>query len=235
MKSFYILLIAAVAAITSGCTASGPLHNTDTVTLPNGAHALRVQCQGLLEGSSVCMSEAHKLCGDKAVQLIGAVTRGVDGSAPDASAREITFVCAVPVQPVVQQPAPQPVAKPVPAPVPVAVRKILLQGDANFTTGSAVLTPIAQQRLDQFIEANRGADLGRVVINGYTDSTGNAASNMRLSDARARSVQQYLVSHAVRATSYDVRGFGSAGPVASNATVAGRALNRRVEVQVAGQ
>jgi OmpA-OmpF porin, OOP family len=234
MKTISILVAAAATGVmAAGCTtASGPAHNTNIVTLPNGAQAFQVQCSGLFEGSNTCFSEARKICGDKPVQLIGAVSPAVNGGKLEEQVREITFNCAVPAPAVVQQPVPQ--AAPVPAPAPAPV-KMVLQGDANFATGSAVLMPVAQQQLDQFIGGNRGIDLGRVTISGYTDSTGSAKGNQRLSEERASSVQQYLVSHGVRAASYSVRGYGSAAPVASNATAAGRALNRRVEVQVAAQ
>jgi outer membrane protein OmpA-like peptidoglycan-associated protein len=74
-----------------------------------------------------------------------------------------------------------------------------------------------------------------MTIAGYTDSTGSAELNNRLSAARARSVQSYLATAGLRASKWDVEGYGSASPVASNATAIGRAKNRRVEIQVDGK
>ncbi|WP_084675738.1 OmpA family protein [Caballeronia insecticola] len=55
-----------------------------------------------------------------------------------------------------------------------------------------------------------------------------------MSQARAVSTQNYLTSHGLRAEQYEVHGFGPASPVATNATVAGRAQNRRIEINTNG-
>lgn len=70
-----------------------------------------------------------------------------------------------------------------------------------------------------------------VDIQGYTDSTGNDAINVPLSQKRADAVSTYLKSCGVSSTQIQkVQGYGSANPVADNSTSAGQALNRRVEV-----
>ncbi len=71
-----------------------------------------------------------------------------------------------------------------------------------------------------------------IMLAGHTDSTGSAEYNMGLSQRRARSVADYLVTQNVNSTRLDVRGFGMDEPVADNDTAAGRALNRRVEVAI---
>jgi outer membrane protein OmpA-like peptidoglycan-associated protein len=71
----------------------------------------------------------------------------------------------------------------------------------------------------------------RVEIGGHTDNTGNAASNMRLSLARAQAVRNYFIGKGIAADRLTARGYGSTQPVANNATVAGRAENRRVELK----
>jgi outer membrane protein OmpA-like peptidoglycan-associated protein len=78
-------------------------------------------------------------------------------------------------------------------------------------------------------------DIDHLTIAGYTDSTGSADLNNRLSDARARSVQSYLANAGLRASKWDVQGYGSASPIAPNTTAIGRAKNRRVEIQVDGK
>ena len=72
-------------------------------------------------------------------------------------------------------------------------------------------------------------DLGVISIEGHTDSKGNDASNLRLSDARARSVLAFLVQQGLPAARLTAQGFGEARPIADNANEAGRARNRRVE------
>jgi OmpA-OmpF porin, OOP family len=243
---FFRLFIAVACAVGfAGCTtSSGLTHNTDIVTLANGSHAYRVQCLGLMESSKSCLDQVKKICGNRTAIAVSAVDRAGAGFKPENDPREITFVCDTPVvqQPAPVQPRPAPVVvAPVPVPVPAQVRvpapvrKITLQGDANFAVGSATLTPAANASLDSFVEANRGIDIEHLTIAGYTDSTGSAALNDRLSSARARSVQSYLATAGLRASKWDVQGYGSASPVAPNTTVQGRTRNRRVEIQVDGK
>jgi outer membrane protein OmpA-like peptidoglycan-associated protein len=71
-------------------------------------------------------------------------------------------------------------------------------------------------------------------IGGYTDNTGDAALNVRLSAKRAQAVRQYLIRHGVPADMLKAEGFGDARPVADNATDAGRSANRRIEFKALG-
>ncbi len=71
-----------------------------------------------------------------------------------------------------------------------------------------------------------------IMLAGHTDSTGAAEYNYRLSERRAGSVADYLVTQNVNSARLDIRGFGKDEPVADNDTAAGRALNRRVEVAI---
>ncbi|SEK11688.1 OmpA family protein [Paraburkholderia diazotrophica] len=231
----FIRTLTAVACAVgiAGCTSySGPTHNTDIVTLSDGTQAYRVQCLGLAEGIQACMAEIKRLCGDKQVKRI-------DPADPESTdfvwlneRREITFQCETPV---VATSAPAVVATPVAAPVVAPVRKVTLQSDANFAVNSAVLMPAATAKLDGFIAQNRDVGIERLTIAGYTDSTGSAKLNERLSAARARSVQRYLATAGVRASMWDVQGYGAASPVAPNTTAVGRAKNRRVEIQIDGK
>jgi len=72
-----------------------------------------------------------------------------------------------------------------------------------------------------------------VDINGHTDSTGGQAHNQALSERRAMSVANYLNGRNVDGRRMSVMGYGPSRPIASNATAAGRAQNRRVEIQIA--
>jgi outer membrane protein OmpA-like peptidoglycan-associated protein len=71
-----------------------------------------------------------------------------------------------------------------------------------------------------------------VDINGHTDSTGNPQSNLDLSQRRAFSVSTYLSNQHVDGRRFRVQGLGDTQPIATNATSAGRAQNRRVEIQI---
>jgi outer membrane protein OmpA-like peptidoglycan-associated protein len=75
--------------------------------------------------------------------------------------------------------------------------------------------------------------IDRIAVRGYTDSTGKAAANQTLSEQRAQKVKEYLVLYQnIPSAKVTVAGLGADQPVASNATDAGRALNRRVEIGV---
>jgi outer membrane protein OmpA-like peptidoglycan-associated protein len=105
-----------------------------------------------------------------------------------------------------------------------------LSTDANFDTAQASLTPAARARLDRLIDEARGVSIKTVTVNGYTDSVGSDAYNLDLSERRARTVRAYLQEHGLKAGQYAGHGYGKADPVGSNATAAGRASNRRVDV-----
>ena len=241
---FRTLTAIACAAVMAGCTSySGPAHNTDVVTLANGTQAYRVQCLGLFESAKACLDEVKRICGNKPAMRVGSVHHLSSDVKAENDPRETTFQCATPVvsQPVQTQPAVvaapvvTTVAAPVQAPAHAPVRKVTLQGGTNFAVGSATLTPAATAKLDDFIAQNHGVDIDHLTIAGYTDSTGSAELNNRLSDARARSVQTYLANAGLRASKWDVQGYGSASPIAPNTTAIGRAKNRRVETQVDGK
>jgi outer membrane protein OmpA-like peptidoglycan-associated protein len=71
-----------------------------------------------------------------------------------------------------------------------------------------------------------------VDVAGHTDSTGSLQHNQLLSERRALSVANYLTQQGIDNRRFDVRGYGPTQPVATNATEAGRAQNRRVEIQI---
>ncbi len=102
----------------------------------------------------------------------------------------------------------------------------------EFETNSAQLTPGAEKTLDTLGQALDSAELKPCCfqIQGHTDSTGSRRLNQRLSQARAESVISYLVQHGIERERMMPRGYGPAKPIASNATVEGRAKNRRVQV-----
>ncbi len=70
-------------------------------------------------------------------------------------------------------------------------------------------------------------------VSGHTDSDGTDAYNLELSQRRAASVSNYLVGQGVLGQRLIVRGYGESQPIASNANAAGKAQNRRVEIQIA--
>ena len=73
-----------------------------------------------------------------------------------------------------------------------------------------------------------------VKITGHTDSSGPAENNQKLSVRRAEAVRDYLISLGGDASKIEVAGMGADKPIANNKAAAGRAKNRRVEVEVTG-
>jgi outer membrane protein OmpA-like peptidoglycan-associated protein len=71
-----------------------------------------------------------------------------------------------------------------------------------------------------------------ILIEGHTDSTGSEDHNMDLSIRRAQSVSSYLATNRVLPTRFNVVGYGETQPIADNATLEGRQLNRRVEIAI---
>jgi len=109
---------------------------------------------------------------------------------------------------------------------------ITLSGSVLFATGKSDLLPIAQEKLAQVAKAVKDQGFKALVVQGYTDSRGNAADNDKLSLKRAQSVRDYLITQGIPADKVTAEGKGSNNPVASNDTADGRAENRRVEIVV---
>jgi len=110
---------------------------------------------------------------------------------------------------------------------------ITLDGQVLFVTAKAELLPIAKDRLNQVAQSLKELDDDKLVsIEGYTDSRGADDMNMKLSQDRANSVKDYLVSQGVKPEKVRAVGRGEASPVASNDTPEGRANNRRVEIVI---
>ena len=106
---------------------------------------------------------------------------------------------------------------------------VILRG-VIFETGKSALKPESFTVLDivaQSLQAN--PDI-RIEIAGYTDNTGSAPLNVRLSQARAASVRAYLARKGVSPERMVAKGYGASGFIAPNTTAPGRAQNRRVEL-----
>jgi len=107
---------------------------------------------------------------------------------------------------------------------------VVLEG-VTFETASSELTSEGSTTLMHVAAALR-ADPGiRIEVAGHTDNVGRRAANQALSEARARTVRDYLVGSGIAAERVTARGYGMSQPTASNATDEGRAQNRRVELK----
>ncbi|CAE6943280.1 Belongs to the ompA family [Vibrio sp. B1FIG11] len=105
-------------------------------------------------------------------------------------------------------------------------------GSGTFEFDSAKLTDSVSERLDNFVNFLNEYPQAQVEITGYTDSSGPAAYNQKLSERRAQAVADYLIAAGIDADRFTVTGMGEENPVADNSTHEGREQNRRVEVVV---
>lgn len=113
----------------------------------------------------------------------------------------------------------------------VQIGKVVLKG-VNFATGSAQLLPAASDTLKTVASAMKANDKFEVEIAGYTDSVGEEGKNQALSERRAKSVKDFLVSEGVDEDRLSVKGYGESNPADTNDTAEGRANNRRVSFRV---
>lgn len=109
-------------------------------------------------------------------------------------------------------------------------KKALVLEGALFATDRAQLTASSKAALDEVAASLRDWPEVHVEIGGHTDSTGSDAHNLDLSQERAESVRQYLISQGVAASRMTAVGYGATRPIDSNDTKEGRSRNRRVEL-----
>ena len=110
--------------------------------------------------------------------------------------------------------------------------RLVMPSNITFATNQATITPKFHDTLNTIANVLNHYDKTYLSIEGHTDSSGSESYNQTLSERRARSVQQYLVNQSIMSERLSVTGYGEMRPVASNETAAGKAKNRRVEVQI---
>jgi outer membrane protein OmpA-like peptidoglycan-associated protein len=111
--------------------------------------------------------------------------------------------------------------------------RIEIKQQVHFATAKAKILADSFELLGQVASVLRSNPTMHVRIEGHTDNVGNNATNMKLSDARARSVRDHLVNKEnIAVDRLDAIGYGPTKPIASNATSKGRAMNRRVEFNI---
>ena len=112
---------------------------------------------------------------------------------------------------------------------------IVLKG-VTFEFDSSKLTMQAENRLNNVVDALQASSEVKFRMDGYTDSIGTEQYNQGLSQRRVDSVKQYLIQHGITSSRITgTQGHGESNPVATNETAAGRAQNRRVELNVTEQ
>jgi outer membrane protein OmpA-like peptidoglycan-associated protein len=148
--------------------------------------------------------------------VVGGVAGGVIGNKMDKQAREIDS--AVPGAEVER--------------VGEGIKLTLNENAVRFNTNKSSLTTAAQNNLDKLVGVFNQYPDTDIVIYGYTDSSGPADFNLKLSEQRASSVKSYLAGKGIKANRIQVIGMGIADPIASNETADGKSKNRRVEFAI---
>lgn len=102
----------------------------------------------------------------------------------------------------------------------------------QFEPAKADLKAASYVHLKNLVEIMKRKTDFKIQIAGHTDSDGEESANQLLSQKRAESVKNYLISQGIEAGRISVKGFGESNPIADNATVQGKAQNRRTEIRV---
>lgn len=110
--------------------------------------------------------------------------------------------------------------------------ELIMPGNITFDTNESDVKPEFMSTLRSVARVLEEYENTLVTIEGHTDSTGSASYNQLLSERRATSVAEVILLEGVAYQRVAARGFGEDRPIASNASVEGRAQNRRVEISL---
>ncbi|OOS22083.1 OmpA family protein [Moraxella pluranimalium] len=215
MKVLGVSVLAASVALAGCASTSGTTGTTTTGTGINKAVIGAVA--GALGGAAISKATGGEHTGRDAA--IGAVIGGAAGAYMQKQAKQIQTQMAGTGVEVKQDPT-------------TGNINLVMPGNITFAYDDATLNPSFTTSLNQLAQTMKQYDQTTIVVAGHTDSNGSDAYNMNLSKQRALSVANYLVSQGVSASRIQAVGYGEAQPVASNATDAGRAQNRRVELTI---
>ena len=110
--------------------------------------------------------------------------------------------------------------------------RLNMPGNVTFDTNQTNIRPEFHPVLDSVVKVTSKFDKTNLRVAGFTDSTGSEGYNQRLSEHRALSVKDYLALRGVTPTRLSSVGYGENYPVADNGSTQGRAMNRRVELEL---
>ncbi len=209
MNKLANLVFAASAVVAISASAQ-----ENTQATPTGSYAQDSRGDVVRSGTGLCVHTGYWTPADATVV-------GCDG------------VVAKPVAVAPATPAPAPAPAPQAPPAPVS-EKVTFAADTFFDFDKATLKPDGKAKLDDLASKLQGMNLEVVIAVGHTDSVGADAYNQKLSIRRAEAVKSYLVSKGIDTSRVYTEGKGEKQPIADNKTAAGRAKNRRVEIEVVG-
>ena len=215
MKKISILSLLLVMAMGSMFTSCEAVKNTNNTQRGAGIGAAGGAVLGAILGNNLGKG-GNGAVGAVLGGVVGGVAGGVIGNKMDKQARQIDE--AIPGAEVER--------------VGEGIKLVLNENAVRFDTSKSTLTAAAKANLDKLIPVFQEYAETNITIFGYTDSTGPADFNLKLSGERAASVRNYLISKGLNTGRFTVTGMGIADPIASNETTSGRAENRRVEFAI---
>lgn len=104
--------------------------------------------------------------------------------------------------------------------------------DLHFETAKSVILQDSYKQLDELVDYLKLKPNLKIEIGGHTDSDGSDEQNLKLSQDRAEAVRLYLIKKGIAASRMVAKGYGESKPIAENQTSAGKALNRRTEINI---
>lgn len=215
MKKISILLVAGLFLTGSFFTSCESVKNTNKTQRGAAIGAVGGALLGGILGNNVGKGGNGAL-GAVLGGVVGGVAGGVIGNKMDKQAREIET--AVPGATVER--------------VGEGIKLTLGENAVRFDTNKSTLTAGAKANLDKLVSVFNQYPDTNIQIYGYTDSTGAAEYNLKLSGERASSVKSYLATKGISSSRFTTTGLGIADPIATNDTPEGRSQNRRVEFAI---
>jgi outer membrane protein OmpA-like peptidoglycan-associated protein len=215
MKKFSILALALTMSIGTLFTSCESLKNTNNTQRGAGIGAAGGAVIGAILGNNVGKGGKGAV-GAVIGGVVGGVAGGVIGNKMDKQARQIDEV--LPGAEVKR--------------VGEGIQLVLNENAVRFDTNKSSLMNEAKANLNKLVPVFLEYPDTDITIFGYTDITGPADYNLKLSAERATSVRDYLVGKGLASSRFNVTGLGIADPIATNDTAEGRSQNRRVEFAI---
>lgn len=215
MKKISIFLVAGLMMAANTFTSCESVKNTNNTQRGAAIGAVGGAVLGGVLGNNLGKGGKGAL-GAVLGGVVGGVAGGVIGNKMDKQAREIeTSVPGAQVERVGE-----------------GIKLTLGENAVRFDTNKSTLTAGAKANLDKLVSVFNQYPDTNIQIYGYTDSTGSAEYNLKLSEQRAASVKSYLATKGISSSRFNTSGLGIADPIANNDTPEGRSQNRRVEFAI---
>ncbi len=208
-KSKVIIGMAALVIALSACEATKKMSKQDK-GVAIGATG------GAVLGGVIGHSQGNTAAGAVIGGVVGGVAGGIIGHKMDKQAKELEAIKEAKVEKINNGEG----------------LRVTFESGILFQTNSSTLNVSSQDALTKFAQTLQNNPETNIAISGHTDNTGNDKINQPLSENRAMSVSNYLVSKGVARGRMTTVGNGANQPVADNNTVDGRAKNRRVEIVI---